>query len=191
MPTKSTRAKKFPKGRDYVGDLSYLPIFKRGDKWQDLLDETRDLGARSGHYQSGKTRFFCARTASEDKTFYDDDGTSYLVDSGFIGCYPVHKNTKKIRGGRIFDFKEPFSCSVDHASGIIDIGGIIIDTGYTEEDVWYDDYEDDDYEDEDEDEDDEYEEEDYYDDDEDDDDEDDDDEDDEDDDEGHGGFYYR
>lgn len=75
---------KLPAGTYYIGDLCYV----LGDRWDEVCDLIiGDDTCRDGVFTlKDGTRFAMFTTKYGDGEYYDQDGNSYSVDSGSIGC---------------------------------------------------------------------------------------------------------
>ena len=125
-------------GKYYVGDLCYILNQKNGYDWNHVLHSTNYL---EGHPDQGGAcwyngiRFFCSGTLYGDGRFYDDEGRSYGVDAGIIGCFPVSELPKDFNsnGGHVVEFPQAFVCEPTHTpgnhEGTISIGHLDIETG--------------------------------------------------------------
>ena len=114
-------------GKYYVGDLCYV----LGDRWDEVCDLTiKDHQCLEGEFElKDGTRFAMYGTAYGDGVYRDQNGNSYPVDSGAIGCVLVDSITPSELDeslGNVFDFDDDFTTSAD--GGIIYIGEIEIDT---------------------------------------------------------------
>jgi hypothetical protein len=128
-------------GKYYVGDLCY--VFSDND-WQDvckLIIKGNDCLEGEFNLPDGR-RFAIFNTAYGDGEYNDQNGHSYSVDAGSIGCTLVenitafkYKNIEDL--GNIVEFKEDFEVSED--KGMIHIGHICIET---DPDCWNDEEED-------------------------------------------------
>ena len=127
----------FPAGKYFVGDLCYVMTNKQWDIIciHDLTEGITDNGLK----------FAIEQTLCGDGSYSDQFGNSYSVDSGTIGCVQwdeslTHKYGARLQElGAIIDFNKDFE--VYESSGMIHIGHISIDTGYTHyenEEYYYD-----------------------------------------------------
>jgi len=124
-------------GRYYVGDLCYV----MHDKWDDFCAVTIDGNEvldGEMNLPSG-VRFATFRTAFGDGEYRDEQGRSYGVDAGLIGCIRVEdiaeEELENLDLGHVIDFPENFQTY--SANGVIVIGHVRIDTndcGYDDED---------------------------------------------------------
>jgi hypothetical protein len=105
-----------PAGKYYVGDLCYV----MHDVWSQVCDLIiQDDQCLDGEFnlRSG-TRFAIQSTAYGDGTYQDDDGFSYPVDAGSIGCIKMDDInfsdiSNDITGGRVYEFARPFTIRYD------------------------------------------------------------------------------
>jgi hypothetical protein len=116
-------------GKYWVGDLCY--VFD--DDWSDVLNVIIDGDkCLEGEFNlADGRRFALFNTAYGDGQYYDQNGHSYSVDAGSIGCILVddikaNKYADLTKCGNIVEFKEDFACYSDN--GIIHIGHLEIDT---------------------------------------------------------------
>ena len=141
MPTSMPNTCKMPAGRYYVGDLCYV----MHSQWDEFCDKTiqgevclsgltvLDNGVKLAHF----------KTLYGDGVYDDNQGNSYPVDAGLIGCVKVQDiNDPDFSEEEytIIDFPEEFECSEE--DGIIYFGHILINTD--EDDIDEDDTEDND-----------------------------------------------
>ena len=75
---------KMPAGTYYIGDLCYV----LNDRWDEVCDLVlADHFCRDGIFTlKDGTRFAMFTTKYGDGQYFDQDGNSYTVDSGSIGC---------------------------------------------------------------------------------------------------------
>ena len=75
---------KMPAGTYYIGDLCYV----LNDRWDEVCDLVlADHFCRDGIFTlKDGTRFAMFTTKYGDGEYLDQDGNSYTVDSGSIGC---------------------------------------------------------------------------------------------------------
>lgn len=113
--------KEFKAGTYYVGDLCYI----LSDVWDEVCD----------HFDDGVFTLIDGRkcamhsTMHGDGRYTDQDGDTYAVDSGTIGCVMVegHEVGQFENGNAmIIEFLEDFD--TDSSEGVISIGNIEIDT---------------------------------------------------------------
>ena len=122
-----------PPGEYFVGDLYYALT---DEEWSDICEAgivEDTIPNRGGVYEivspdTGETiRFALYRTCHGDGTFEDNEGNSYDVDLGGIGCILRSKaRGHNIAGGAIVTFDDEFSTGYD--AGVIQIGRILIQT---------------------------------------------------------------
>jgi hypothetical protein len=71
-----------------------------------------------------------------DGTYKDEQGHSYGVDAGLIGCIAVNDITpselENLKDGRVIEFVQDFSTF--SAGGVIRFGSVVIDTDYADVD---------------------------------------------------------
>ena len=125
-----------PAGDYYVGDLCYV----MHDRWDEvcnlLFSNGRGKSHDGEHTLSDGTRFAIYGTAYGDGEYYDEQGNSYSVDAGMIGCILVSDivitdnsvENQNIDLGMVHTFPHDFETGyADY--GVIDFGGrVIIDT---------------------------------------------------------------
>lgn len=114
----------------YVGDLCYV----MHDVWSEVCELMFPVGsirAKEGIFTLKDGRQFAIfGTAYGDGTYFDEDGDSYPVDSGTIGCIKKddivegHDNDKEL--GNVQHFA--FDFIVEKNAGIIRFGRTHIDT---------------------------------------------------------------
>lgn len=137
-----------PAGKYYVGDLCYV----MHDEWDEacsLFFKGRDdHGCNQGEFtlKDGR-RFVSINTKWGDGSYRDQQGRSYGVDAGLIGCIRVQDisldcGDNFISGGNIIDFPHDFDCGYEDENGTIVIGHIRIETDqeydYKEEEEYED-----------------------------------------------------
>lgn len=123
-------------GKYYVGDLCYV----LGDKWDEVCEVTitKDHQCLEGGFQlKDGTVFTMFGTAWGDGEYQDQEGNSYGVDSGTIGCVSIEYldmdkiNAKYPQGidglGKVHDFPDRFDCYTD-GKGKLTFGHVVIDT---------------------------------------------------------------
>lgn len=130
-----------PAGLYYVGDLCYV----MHDEWDEVCDilfaDSEDNMIPEGEFtlKDGR-RFALYSTAHGDGTYYDNDGNSYSVDAGSIGCIRIEDirltDQNHIKLGTALTFLQPFETGSDGAT--ITFGHVSINTN---PDYDYDDYE--------------------------------------------------
>ena len=122
-----------PAGRYYIGDLCYV----MHPEWDECCELFFPPGYTSRGAEGELTlqdgrRFASFGTAFGDGEYYNNMGTSHLVDSGSIGCIRVediHDNTydNVEELGAVVEFAEPFE--VEKISrGLLKFGHVEIET---------------------------------------------------------------
>ena len=120
------------KGEYYVGDLCYV----LHDEWEEvcqlLFAGRDDHGCNQGEFnlKDGR-RFAIYNTKYGDGNYFDQNGKSYDVDAGSIGCIlmddiNLESEGNFLAGGNIHTFNEDFH--TDEEDGRIMFGSLIIDT---------------------------------------------------------------
>lgn len=116
-------------GRYYVGDLCYV-MEAQWDEVMHLIVDKKSNNLKSGEFElSNGVRFAIYETAWGDGIFEDQEGRSYGVDSGTIGCIlvdEINDSDADLDSGNIIDFHSDFKCN--YSEGVISIGKIKIDT---------------------------------------------------------------
>jgi len=119
-------------GTYYIGDLCYV----MHDRWDEFCAltcvENRVL---DGEFNLADcTRFATFTTKWGDGTYRDEQGRTYGVDAGLIGCIDVKdiapSELENLTDGHVVEFVQdfrPFS-----AAGVISIGNVVIDTDFEE-----------------------------------------------------------
>ena len=131
------------KGEYYVGDLCYV----LHDEWEEvcqlLFADRDDHGCNQGEFnlKDGR-RFAIYNTKYGDGNYFDQNGKSYDVDAGSIGCVLMQDidlghPDNFIAGGQQVTFSRDFH--TDEEDGRIMFGDIIIETDpvYDEEKYEY------------------------------------------------------
>ena len=116
-------------GKYYVGDLCYV----LHDRWDEFCSLTCS-GNRvlDGEFNlADGTRFATFTTKYGDGNYFDQEGKSYDVDAGLIGCVALadinfDDKSNSVAGGRVVEFVKDFTTF--SAGGVISIGNISIDT---------------------------------------------------------------
>lgn len=96
-----------PAGEYYIGDLCYAlhdHIYKK------VFGDTAYSG---GLYKKGHSFFLVDGTSCGDGTYSDDYDREYMVDAGIIGICSndlINRESRSLRGGHIYIFKEPVEC---------------------------------------------------------------------------------
>ena len=121
-------------GKYYVGDLCYV----MHDEWDEFCSLTiNGHNVLSGEFNLKDGRRFATFTTRwGDGNYFDQDGKSYDVDAGLIGCIALDDIDQThpsnfISGGRIVEFVNDFSTF--SAGGVITIGNVVIDTDPVEQ----------------------------------------------------------
>lgn len=129
-----------PAGKYYLGDLCYV-MHEQWDEVCSLLFAGRDdHNCNQGEFMlKDGTRFAMYNTAYGDGTFDDQNGRSYGVDSGSIGCIlmediDINHPDNFVGDGQTVTFNQDFYTS--YQNGKIMIGHLAIDTDpvYNDED---------------------------------------------------------
>lgn len=138
-----------PAGKYYVGDLCYVMHAEWDEVCGLFFAGRKDHGCNEGEFnlKDGR-RFACFNTAWGDGEYYDQQGRSYGVDAGSIGCILLDdidmlNESNFLRGGNIIDFDQPFK--VDSEDGKISFGSVVIDTDPVDYDEDYEDEEDEEF----------------------------------------------
>jgi hypothetical protein len=118
-----------PPGNYYVGDLCYVFDDKRWDQMCDAMghkDCTIETDNDADCYKMPDDGmvFYMLRTDA-DGTYEDTDGYSYPVDSASLGCVHEKYIQRMAKCGRIIEFPEPFTCSIDD-EGSFSFGGLVV-----------------------------------------------------------------
>lgn len=132
-----------PAGQYYVGDLCYV----MHPQWDEFCNLTISGNAvHDGEFElANGVRFATFCTLYGDGCYEDEDGNSYPVDAGLIGCIRVEDikdSEANLKLGNIIHFAQDFE--VSSSNGTLHFGHIVIETGDVED-------EDDEHEDEEED----------------------------------------
>ena len=123
-----------PAGQYYVGDLCYV----MNPQWDEFCDITiSGSSVKDGEFQlKNGVRFASLCTMYGDGCYEDEEGNSYAVDAGLIGCIRVvdiNDSEANLKLGNIIDFKQDFD--VYSSNGTLHFGHIAIETGdFDEED---------------------------------------------------------
>ena len=118
-------------GKYYIGDLCYV----MHDEWNEVCNLTI-CGDKvlDGEFNLADGRRFATFTTKwGDGEYYDEDGHSYGVDAGLIGCIALAdidltNSHNFLDAGRVIEFVQPFSTF--SAGGVIRIGSVVIDTDF-------------------------------------------------------------
>ena len=123
-----------PAGKYYVGDLCYV----MHDEWDEFCSLTiNGHNVLDGEFNLKDGRRFATYTTKYgDGNYFDQDGKSYDVDAGLIGCVALEDinfddKSNFVAGGRVVEFTKDFTTF--SAGGVITIGNISIDTDPVEE----------------------------------------------------------
>ena len=122
-----------PSGQYYVGDLCYV----MHPQWDEVcsLILSDDLNEDGEYTLKNGVRFAVHRTLYGDGTYFDNEGRSYSVDAGIIGCIlvtDIDDNTQSPEGGNVVNFSVPFETS--ECYGQIRFADFCIETGDIEDD---------------------------------------------------------
>lgn len=116
-------------GTYYVGDLCYV----MNDRWDEFcaLTIVGDKVLDGEFNLKDGTRFATFTTKWGDGNYFDQNGKSYDVDAGLIGCIRLDdidltNPENSLIGGNIVEFIQPFSTF--SAGGEIRIGNVLINT---------------------------------------------------------------
>ena len=121
-------------GTYYCGDLCYV-LHERWDEFCALTISGNNVLDGEFNLKDG-TRIATYTTRWGDGNYFDQDGKSYDVDAGLIGCVALEdidltNPDNFLAGGRVVEFVNDFSTF--SAGGVITIGNIVIDTDVAEE----------------------------------------------------------
>lgn len=127
---------RLPAGTYYVGDLCYILGDNNGYDWMHVLNATNYLRGEGevGACSYNGISFFCSGTMYGDGSYNDDEGRSYGVDAGIIGCFPVCGLPEGFDsyGGHVVVFPQAFVCeptdTPGNDEGTIRIGHLDIET---------------------------------------------------------------
>ena len=116
-------------GKYYIGDLCYV-MHGEWDEFCSLTISGDKVLDGEFNLKDGR-RFATFTTAWGDGNYFDQNGKSYDVDAGLIGCIRLDdidltNPENSLIGGNIIEFVQPFSTF--SAGGEIRIGSILIDT---------------------------------------------------------------
>ncbi len=126
-----------PAGTYVIGDPCYTV---EGNDWDHILNVTDFFRDPVGRLADGRL-VVGFPTLHGDGTYKGSDGVSYSVDAGLIGAVQVEEGyTTENDSVSVAVFDTDTECYLINRS-VIQIGNIIIDTGYEEE--WSDDYDED------------------------------------------------
>ena len=119
-------------GKYYVGDLCYV-MHPEWDEFCALTCSGHNVLDGEFNLKDGR-RFATFTTRWGDGTYRDDQGRSYGVDAGLIGCIAVEDITpselENLTDGHVVEFVKDFTTF--SAGGVITIGNIVIDTDFEE-----------------------------------------------------------
>ena len=116
-------------GTYYIGDLCYV-MHGEWDEFCSLTISGDKVLDGEFNLKDGR-RFATFTTRWGDGNYFDQNGTSYDVDAGLIGCIrladiDLTNPENSLIGGNIVEFVQPFSTF--SAGGEIRIGNVLIDT---------------------------------------------------------------
>ena len=121
-------------GKYYIGDLCYV----MHDEWDEFCKLTISGNqVLDGEFNLADGRRFATFTTKwGDGNYFDEDGKSYDVDAGLIGCIKLDdidltNKDNFLAGGRVVEFVQPFSTF--KAGSVIRIGNVVIETDPAEE----------------------------------------------------------
>jgi ankyrin repeat protein len=122
-------------GEYFIGDLSYVIM----DAWGEFCDLIIDgPNVKDGKFKLKDGReFVFFSTAFGDGFYTDDAGKNYSVDAGLIGAIKVTdiKDQKASIGlGNIYNFATDWH-AVEIRKGVMNFGGVNIDTATTDKDA--------------------------------------------------------
>ena len=119
-------------GKYYIGDLCYV-MHPEWDEFCSLTINGHNVLDGEFNLKDGR-RFATFTTKWGDGTYKDEQGRSYGVDAGLIGCIAVDDITpselENLTDGHVVEFVQDFSTF--SAGGIIRIGSVCIDTDFEE-----------------------------------------------------------
>ena len=128
-------------GKYYIGDLCYV-MHSEWDEFCSLTIVGDKVLDGEFNLKDGR-RFATFTTKWGDGTYKDEQGHTYGVDAGLIGCINVKDITpselENLKDGRVIEFVQDFSTF--SAGGVIRFGSVVIDTDYADidEEEEYDD----------------------------------------------------
>ena len=116
-------------GKYYIGDLCYV-MHGEWDEFCSLTIVGDKVLDGEFNLKDGR-RFATFTTQWGDGNYFDQNGKSYDVDAGLIGCIRLDdidltNPENSLIGGNIVEFIQPFSTF--EAGGEIRIGNVLIDT---------------------------------------------------------------
>jgi len=115
-------------GTYYIGDLCYV----MSDRWDEFCELTCSGNkVLDGEFNlADGTRFATFTTKYGDGTYRDEQGNTYPVDAGLIGCINVKDiaptELENLSNGRVIEFVQDFSTF--SAGGVLRFGSVCIDT---------------------------------------------------------------
>ena len=118
-----------PAGKYYIGDLAYV-MHGEWDEFCDLTIKGNSLSNGEFSLKDGR-RFASFTTKYGDGSYFDEEGRSYSVDAGLIGCILVEDidlsdKSNFLNGGQVVNFDRDFTTF--SSGGVIRIGNVVIDT---------------------------------------------------------------
>jgi hypothetical protein len=121
-------------GKYYLGDLCYV-MHGEWDEFCDLTIQGNSLLNGEFNLKDGR-RFATFTTKWGDGVYQDEQGRSYSVDAGLIGCIRVEDidftdASNNVSGGQIVEFDRDFTTF--SSGGVIRFGDVVIDTDAEEE----------------------------------------------------------
>jgi hypothetical protein len=121
-------------GTYYIGDLCYV-LHSEWDEFCSLTIVGDKVLDGEFNLKDGR-RFATFTTKWGDGNYFDQNGKSYDVDAGLIGCIRLDdidftNPENSVVGGNVVEFIQPFSTF--SAGGEIRIGNVLIDTDPVEE----------------------------------------------------------
>jgi hypothetical protein len=121
-------------GTYYIGDLCYV-MHPEWDEFCSLTISGHNVLDGEFNLKDGR-RFATFTTKWGDGTYKDEQGHSYGVDAGLIGCINVNDITpselENLKDGRVIEFVQDFSTF--SAGGVIRFGSVVIDTDFADVD---------------------------------------------------------
>jgi hypothetical protein len=117
-------------GKYYIGDLCYV-MHPEWDEFCELTTNGHNVLDGEFNLKDGR-RFATFTTKWGDGTYRDEQGRSYGVDAGLIGCIAVDDITpselENLTDGHVVEFVQDFSTF--SAGGVIRFGSVVIDTDF-------------------------------------------------------------
>jgi hypothetical protein len=131
-----TKSKTFilPAGHYFVGDTSY---YLKDEAYDQVIKQFLDDCVEDGTYTTpGGQKMYISETKYGDGIYEDQDGDHYCVDGGNIGAVPIESpDSIELKDfginpflGGLVHWDSSFECSYDEETGVINIGGLVIDT---------------------------------------------------------------